>query len=321
MQLYKSRGFSAFFQDTFAFLKLNGKHFFKYYFAINGVFLLLMLILSYFFTRFYTDVVFGSLSQTNPNEAVDIYMNENFGLFMIFFLLFIIVGIISGIVSYAYTPFYMRLYIERSGKSFKTKDLITLYKNNIGKLLIYVLCSILLLIPVVAVFSVILFALAISVVGLIILMALSIFIMPLVIEMLSLFFTMALMEYLDGKRGIWESFGYSWTLMQSKFWPAVGSVSLFFLMNYILQNMVTLIVYIFGFIKTLTSLETNSPDPQELSASMTVIMLVTFFVGFILSAFLNNIMLINQGMVYYGLKEDNENINTSSIIDQIGSGE
>ena len=33
------------------------------------------------------------------------------------------------------------------------------------------------------------------------------------------------------------------------------------------------------------------------------------------------ILVINQGIVFYSLKEDNENINTKSVIDQIGSGE
>jgi len=50
MQLYKSRDFSAFFQDTFAFLKQNGKHYFKHYFIVNGIFLMILMVLGYFFT-------------------------------------------------------------------------------------------------------------------------------------------------------------------------------------------------------------------------------------------------------------------------------
>ena len=45
MQLYKSRGFGEYFQDTFAFLKQNGKHLFKHFFIINGIFLLILMVI------------------------------------------------------------------------------------------------------------------------------------------------------------------------------------------------------------------------------------------------------------------------------------
>ena len=52
-----------------------------------------------------------------------------------------------------------------------------------------------------------------------------------------------------------------------------------------------------------------------------IVMLVVFFITFIVGTILNDITQLNQGIVFYSLKEDNENINTKSVIDQIGSGE
>ena len=63
MQLYKSRDFSAFFQDTFTFLKQNGKHYFKHFFIVNGIFLLILMVIGYFLTKFYSEFLFGGVLQ------------------------------------------------------------------------------------------------------------------------------------------------------------------------------------------------------------------------------------------------------------------
>ena len=129
------------------------------------------------------------------------------------------------------------------------------------------------------------------------------------------------MEYMQDKRGIWDCFGYAWTLIFSKFWHAVGCVGIFFLISYIIQNVIGMIPYIFGMASLFTTVESNTLEPQDVVSSMTIVMLLIFFLTFVVSTLLNVIIQLNQGMVYYGLKETNENTNTKSIIDQIGSGE
>ena len=312
MQLYKSRDFSAFFQDTFAFLKQNGKHYFKHYFIINGIFLLILLVLGYFFTKFYSEMLFGGILQNNPN-AIDDYMNDNSGLFMLLLFLFLTVGLIAGLISYAYTAIYLKLYIENNGSNFDTKAIINSYKANIGKLIVFLLCGLLIAFPILLVSGIIMFVLAITIIGILLL--------PLVIGALSLFYNMTLMEYIEHKKSIWDSFGYAWTLLTSKFWAAVGSVGLFFLMSYIVQNVITLIPYIFGMASLFTTIDSGSTMSQDIGGTMMIIMLIIFFITFFVGTILNNIVQLNQGIVFYSLKEDNENINTKSIIDQIGSGE
>ena len=71
-----------------------------------------------------------------------------------------------------------------------------------------------------------------------------------------------------------------------------------------------------------TTIENNGkPDADEISSFMTIMMLLIFFLSFVLGTILNNIVQLNQGIVFYSLKEENENINTKSEIDLIGSGE
>nr|WP_321243443.1 hypothetical protein [uncultured Psychroserpens sp.] len=313
MQLYKSRGFGEYFQDTFAFLKQNGKHLFKNFFIINGIFLLILMVIGYFFSKFYTDIVFGGLISGN-SSVLDEYLNQNSGVFIILILIFIIVGLLAGMISYSFVPIYLKLYNQNDGKNFTATDIINTYKANIGKIFIFLICGLIIVLPLMLGVGVVLFILTITIIG--------ILAMPLVIGAVSLFYQGALMEYLDGKRGIWESFGYAWRMMSSKFWAAIGCVGLFYLMSYIVQNVIALIPYIFGMVNLFTDIETNTaPEPMAIQKTMTVMMLAIFLLTFLVSSILNVILQLNQGVVYYSLKEDNENINTKSDIDLIGSGE
>lgn len=314
MQLYKSRGFGEYFQDTFAFLKKNGRHFYKHFFIINGIFLLILMVMGYFFSKFYTDFLFGGIIGSNGSNGIDEYINQNAGLFFIMLFLFLTVGLIAGIISYAYVPIYLKLYAKNGNTNFTATDIINTYKANIGKIFLFLLCGIIVAIPTVIFVGLLMFILTITIIGILLL--------PLVIGGVSLFYQGTLMEYLNNKNGIWESFGYTWTLMSSKFWAAIGSVGIFYLMSYVAQQVISLIPYIFGMVNLFTEIESGvNPNPEEIGKMITIIMLVMFLLTFLVSTFLNLIVQLNQGIVFYSLKEENENINTKSDIDLIGSGE
>lgn len=314
MQLYKSRGFSAFFQDTFSFIKQNGKHYFKHFFIINGIFLLILMVIGYFISKFYSEFLFsGVLQGGNNNTVVDDFMNENFGVFIILVIVFIVFGLIAGLISYSYTAIYLKLYSENHGKNFDTQQIIQVYKQHIGNLFVFLICSIIIGIPLMVVLGIGVFVLAITIIGFLL--------MPILLGAFMLFYNMTLMEYLQQKRGIWDSFGYAWTLMTKKFWVAVGSVGIFYLIAYVAQNVITLVPYIFFMGSLFTTVPEGNTSPEEIGASLMIMMLVVFFITFIVGIILNNITQLNQGIVFYSLKEENENINTKSVIDQIGSGE
>lgn len=313
MQLYKSRDFGAFFQDTFAFIRQNGKHLFKNFFIINGIFLLILMVMGYFFSKFYTEVVFGGMINNNQN-AFEEYINQNSELFFLMLFLFIIVGLISAIISYSYVPIYLKLYVKYEGRNFNATDILKEYKSNIGKIFIFLICGIAVAIPVILVSGIVMFILAITFIG--------ILLMPVVLGGISLLYQGALMEYLENRKGIWDSFGYSWTLMGSKFWASIGCVGLFYLMSYITQNIVALIPYMFFIVDMVADLQpSGNPDPEDIASSMTILMVAIFLLTFLVSSLLNLIVQVNQGVVFYSLKEDNENINTKSDIDLIGSSD
>ncbi|MGJ8592431.1 MAG: hypothetical protein ACSHXF_07780 [Aquaticitalea sp.] len=312
MQLYKSRDFGEFFQDTFSFIKANGKHFFKQYLIINGVFLMIMMVMMYIFTKFYTSVIFGGIIENNPT-MIDNYMNENIGLFIVMAFIFMVVALIAGVISFSFTPLYLNLFIKYNGKNFGTSEVFNAYKSNLGKIFIFLVCGFLLAIPLLLVMGIGMFVLAITIIGLLL--------VPVLIGTFSLLYNMTLMEYLEDRNGIWDSFSYAWTLMSSKFWPAVGSVGLFFLISYVIQGVFSMIPYIFGMASLFTTIDTANPDASAISSSITIVMLAIFFMSFFTGAIMSVIVQLNQGIVFYSLKEDIENVNTKSVIDQIGSGE
>ncbi|APY09274.1 hypothetical protein BWZ20_13610 [Winogradskyella sp. J14-2] len=313
MQLYKSRSFGEYFQDTFSFLRQNGKHLYKNFFIINGIFILILLVLGYFFSNFYTEVVFGGLTNNNTN-AIEDYMNQNATTVVVFVLLFVTIGLVSAVISYAFVPIYLKLYAKNDGKHFNASDIITEYKANTGNIIIYLLCAILVAIPILIIAGIVSFVLAITIIGFLLL--------PLVLGAVSLFYQGTLMEYIENKKSIWASFGYSWTLMSSKFWAAIGCVGLFFLMSYIVQNIIVMIPYFIFIVDMFTNIESGTvATSQEISKSATVMLVLIFLLSYLLGLFLNIIVQINQGIVFYSLKEDAENINTKSDIDFIGSGE
>lgn len=313
MQLYKSRGFGEFFQDTFSFLRQNGGHLYKNFFIINGIFILILMVLGYFFSNFYTEVVFGGLTNNNPS-AIEDYMNQNATTVAIFVLLFVTIGLVSAVISYAFVPIYLKLYAKNDGKNFTASDIINEYKSHIGKLFIFLICAFLVAIPLLILAGIVSFILAITIIGFILI--------PLVIGAISLYYQGTLMEYIENKKSIWQSFGYSWTIISSKFWAAIGSVGLFFLMVYIVQNIVVMIPYFVFIVDMMTDINSGTvATSQEISKSASVMMILIFVLSYLVGLVLNLIVQINQGIVFYSLKEDIENINTKSDIDLIGSGE
>lgn len=311
MQLYKSRDFGELFQDTFSFLKTNGKHFLKHYLIVNGIFLIIMMVMMYFFSKFYTNLIFGGL-YGNPT-MMDDYMNENFGLFALVVVMFVVIALIAGVISFSFMPLYLKLYVKHHGTFFGTSELISAYKSNIGKIFIFLICGFLIGIPLFVALGIGAFIMVITLIGILLL--------PFLIGAFSLFYNMTLMEYLEEKRGIWDSFGYAWTLMSSKFVPSVGSVGLFYLMGYIIQGTLSMIPYIFGMVSIVTTVESGNTSAQDVGSTVSLMMIAMFFLNFLVGAITGVIIQLNQGLVFYSLKEDNENINTKSIIDQIGSGE
>jgi len=277
MQLLKQRDFSAFFSDTFLFIKENGKHFFTNYFIINGIFLIITLIKSYL----------DGQSTAMP---------------FVFEMLYILFAIIFGVLNWTFVTVYMILYNER-GLDFNYNDVLNYYKDNVGKIIIFILVSMLLIIPIVVVFYIAMFLVLITIVGPFLLYA-----------ALIIWYALAFYEYLYTDKGVFDCFGYSWKLFTKKFWSTTGSTALLYVIIFIVYGVALSFAGVFSSFLDMNSTDTLSnitAFQNAIQAPMTLVVL-TFL------SILMVIVQVSQGIIYFSQKEQLENISANDDIDQIG---
>lgn len=304
MQLLKRRNFSDQFNDTFTFLKLNGKHYFKNYFVINGIPILLMLLIIYFFmSSFYGLSTFGGVDNS---VIIEDYISNNLGMFIIVVLVFIIFAFVFAIIQYSYTPIYLLLYRDHNGIDFSAKEIYNqIVKKKLGKIVTFLLASLLLLIPTVIIGAIAGVILLITIVGIFFLFA-----------AIMMFYNNALVEYLDSDKGIFDCFGYSFELIKVNFWTNAGAIGLFLFMTSIVNGGTSLITTM------LTSLITaNTIEASEKSVIVMISLAASFVISQGISIFLQIVNQLAINMVYFSAKEEKENISRGSEIDKIGIGE
>ncbi|WP_420572657.1 hypothetical protein [Kordia sp.] len=310
-QLYKPRDFGLYFKDTFGFLRLHGKHFFKNYITVNGIFLLILVAMTFFFYLLYEDILTSYLVSQNT-EALTNYLNENSGTFAIYAILFVVVGITVGILNYAFVPIYFKLFEKHGGANFSSKQIADELFANIGKLFLYILMTIIISIFVIPVIIIVAILMSITLIGIPFLVFLAAFI--------SLYYHSALMEYLKSdSKSAFECYSYSLKLCFQKFFPSIGAAGVFMILAFVFQSIFSIIQFIVMMVMGLTSLEnpTTMSDTDTWSISF-VILIIIQIISYLINYLVSAVLQMNQALIYYSLKEERENINTQSTIDQIG---
>jgi len=260
MQLLKIRDFSAFFSDTFQFIKENARHFFINYFTINGIFLILTLLKHYF---------------SSP-------LNVTSWMFEWGFLLF---SLLFGVINWSFVTIYMILYNEK-GTNFNHKDIIAYYKANISKIVIYILVSILIAIPVIIVFYIVLLITMITIVG------------PfLIYAALFTWYSLAFYEYLYSDRPVFDCFGYAFTLIKKKFWAITSSTALLYLIISIIYGFALGALGVFSVFTNMNStnfLEKYMEFARVFSTSKVMIMMTFLSILYVLMQVVQGIVYFSQ---------------------------
>ncbi|MDD3686405.1 MAG: hypothetical protein PHE56_06525 [Bacteroidales bacterium] len=301
MQLLKRRTFNDYFSDSFGFIKENGGHFFKNYFIIASVPMALVILFYYFYLQSVFNLEGLGRGYASSFEN---YFTSNPLVFVLAIIIFIFVFTVFALVQYAYTPIYMNLYLKK-GTDFTFKEIMgSIFKENLGKLLGFFFFSILLAIPVYFAVGVISLILIITIVG---------WIIPIIVMML--WYNMALFAFIDGEKGLWDSFNYAWKLIFRNFWKNVGAVTIF----------TVIIAFIsFGFsmlMNIISGAATFTVGINGGSTVLVIIMLITTAITQIVSIFLQMLIQIMNGIVYYSSVEELENKSGMTEIDKIGLGE
>ncbi|MGG7036984.1 MAG: hypothetical protein ACI7YS_17580 [Flavobacterium sp.] len=308
-QLFKKREFGDYISDTFQFFKETGKHYLKNYFTISGVMLLLLVAITYIISQFYFDFIFRIDRTANNPDMLMAYFTDNFNTILGIGGAAFMVMIFLHMLNFSIPVIYLNLYDKNNGGHFGFQDILREFKSNFGKVFTFFLATFFLIMPLIFFAFVIFLLLSFVIIGL-----------PLLffgIPAAYCWITLSFYEYINTGAGYFKALGAGWNTLRSQFFPIVGSVMVLFLIIQISITVLTLIPSIFGVASVFTSLE-NPGQTEDAFSGMRVVLTVVMVLSSLISFILNNLLLINQGLVYYSRKEADENKISNESIDWIG---
>ncbi|WP_333693740.1 hypothetical protein [Flavobacterium sp.] len=310
LTLYKKRTLGELISDTFLFFRTNGTHFLRHYFIINGGFLLVLLGLSYFVFKVYFEIMFSNIGGNSTNY-MEHYFENNLPLVIGVVLFFIILTLFVSLLSYCYPILYFKLYIEKKGINFTTKDILIALKGNFAKISRFFV-------------ALIVFGLTIGLLflGLCILLMISIIGIPILVIVLPAFMAwiqLSFYIYLNTSTSTVEAFRLGFEYTKNKFWPIVGSTIVMYLIVQAVTTLFSLIPYIIGVFNLFTSIENGDAPNGDTFSLFTIIMVIVMCISILISYIMNNLLVVNSGIVYYTIQEEIEGNSTLNDIDLIGS--
>lgn len=310
-QLYKKRNFSDYISDTITFFKTYGKHFFKNYLIINGGFLLVLCFLMYFIFKVYFEVVFSSIGSSNSDYFTQ-YFNSNSFLFIGTLVFFIVLLILISLLNFAFPIIYLQFLSKDASASFTSKEIVLELTKNAGRFLLFILGLLFIICPLIMLIFVLLFLMVFILIG----VPLLLIAFPAVLAWINLSFY----DYLTEKTNFFTAFKNGFIMLKQQFWTIVGTTFIMLLLIQIIQGIVTMVPYVIGIVSFFSSGETTMNDPQnEGMGTLGIFATLIMILAVLLNYFFNNLILVNQGLIYYSLREENDNISINNEIDSIGA--
>jgi hypothetical protein len=310
LQLYSKRNFSSLIGDTFNLFKLEGKNYFKNYFIINGGLLLLLCIVIYFFMQIFLKSAFLSTSPNQSNAFLDAILS-NLTLFISFGSAMILLILFASLINYLYPVAYLKLIAENKERTIH--NLTSLIKSKIGKTVQFYFLSLFTLVP--------LFFLVLGISILLIFVIIGIPLLFIIIPAYTSWISLSYYEYISTNTTYFNALKKGLKLLKSKFWPIIGS-------NYVMQTIVQVVLgivvmvpYFIGIITIFIDPEQSTQNSENVFSLLTILLTVIMIISILFNYTLQNIILINQGIIYYSIKEEQENISVINSIELIGTDE
>lgn len=312
-QLYKDRSFGDYISDTIDFFKKFGKHYFKNYFIVNGIFLMILVVLIYFFSKIYMEFIQSSVISRgqNPNYVTE-YFSNNLPVFIISFIVMMVLILVISIVNYALPSLYVELY-EHKGLHFEAKDLIASLKKNFGRLLLFFVASFFVVIPI--------FFIVFMINALLCLIIIGIPLFFITIPALMVWVSLSFNDYLLGKNSYFNALGNGFSMLKNNFWPAVGASMVMFIIINILQSILTIIPYMIGIASIFSSGQNlnDSANAGDAFGTLSIMMIVVMVLSTLFAYIFQNFLSIQQVLVYYSQLEGSQNNTQNNEIELIGS--
>lgn len=311
-ELFIKRDFSAFVGDTFTFFKIEGKNYFKNYFIINGGLLLLLLVLLYFFIRFFYDGFYTSIATIdNSNPFAELFYT-NQPLFIGLTCLFVVLIILVSIINYLYPVVYLHLLVQKT--EITTQILLTEIKRKIGKTVLFGILSFATFLPISVVLSMLLLALVMIIIGI-----------PIALLFFPALFSWIALSYYsyisNSSTSFLSGLKQSFYMLKKNFFAIIGSTFIMYIINQVIISIVVGIPYVISVLGVFINPEAVQENPEEQMLFFTIILSIIMIISILVSYILQNIILINQGIIYYSSLEEVNNVSSNTEIDLIGTDE
>lgn len=320
MQLVQERKFGNLISDTFTFFKEYGRNYFKNYFALNGVLILLFVLIFIFGYREF----FMQMMNANGNTYFfQSYFQDNNGMLILGVIIFGVLILAMSIVMYTFPVLYMKRVAETGDRNIKPDQMLSDIKSNIGRFFIFLVGMLFIVVPLMLVTMMLSSFLMIILIG----FFLMILLMPAFINVVN--FT--LFDYFTTKRKFFDSLSYAMRVNfanmfdsgKAKFWKYWASTVIMFILIYIVLTIFTLVPYmimVFGFL-TVPEMGTQQDPSQMFSGALGIFMFLMYGVSMLASLILYNVMYVQAGLQYYDSREDLHRKVDFTEIDTIGQGE
>ncbi|PIF33459.1 hypothetical protein CLU81_4073 [Flavobacterium sp. 9] len=294
-ELFKKRQLGDYIIDTFTFIKNFGKHFFKIFFIMNGAFLIIVAALVYWFLKINFSVVLENNSGQFESNFLH-YFNDNYAVFIGFIVLFFVVILLLSLFNSSYPILYLKLIAQKNTNDFTLDDVLKTFRQSLWKIIKFSIGLILLVVPVLIVVIILLFLLCFVLIG-----------FPLLLIAIPTLFTwlnISFYTYLTEEKSFFQSLNHAYFLMKKDFWSTIGATFLVLIMIQMIRGSITMFFYfigIFFFFATAIGNPNFDVQPFEGSPILFVFITLIFVLLLTLGNIFNNVIMINQGIIYYSL--------------------
>lgn len=311
-ELYKKRQLGDNLAETFVFFKNYGKNFLKIFFIVNGAFLFLFGIVIYSLIKINFEAIKTSgLENDQLKNDILTYFGNNEVIVVLLMFVCIFLFMLLSLFNYSYPVLYLKM-IADGEKNFELNNVLTTFRKSLFKLIKFTIGLIFIILPVLMIILIVMFFLCFIIIGIPLLM--------IALPACFTFLNLSFYSYLTEERRFFESLQHAYNLLREDFWSTIGTTFIIMMIMQFVQAIITLSFYFVGIAIFFASMignpdlnDTNSIDPSPLLIGfITIIVLVIMVLGNVF----NNMILINQGLIYYSLEAGDKF--ESKSIDLIG---
>lgn len=315
-QLFKNRGFGEYISDTFHFIKLYGKNYFKNYLKFAFFPLLLLMVCMALLGTFYYRVLTTTIGFTENETFDNAFITENAVILVIGVIVLVVISLYLSLLNYSYPVYYLHLLGKNNNEKPELRSIKSLFKNDLGKLLLFGLLSFIIF----SIIGLISFAIATILTFIII----GIFLFILIIPFFIAWYSLTLYFYIDKNQSFFDAFKHALYTITNNFWSIVGASLCMLIIIQVISSIVTIIPYMITMLGIIFGLQQNGGMESINGAGVSlflVIMVVVYCFSIIVSMLLGHLLLIQTGLVYYSEREKLEYNTMRKSIDEIGKYE